>query len=100
MDEDKDWFGRIFENAIGAHLCKRFSEVTYWREGNDEVDFVVVVDRYVIAIEVKSDRRKSTTGLAKFQSKFPGSKAILKDIELGEKFLLSEDPLQFLLSVI
>ena len=100
IDEDKDWFGRIFENAIGAHLCKRFSEVTYWREGNDEVDFVVVVDRYVIAIEVKSGRRKSTAGLAKFQSKFPGSKAILMDLELGEKFLLTEDPQQFLLSVI
>jgi len=100
VDEDNDWFGRMFENAIGAHLCKGFSEVSYWREGNDEVDFVVAIDRQVIAIEVKSGRKKSISGLLKFKSKFSGSKTVLMDLELGEKFLLGPDPKKFLMNLI
>ncbi|MEI6398300.1 MAG: DUF4143 domain-containing protein, partial [Pseudomonadota bacterium] len=100
MDDDKDWYGRVFENAIGAHLCKGFSEVSYWRDGNDEVDFVVVIDRQIIAIEVKSGRRKSSSGLSKFRGEFSSAKTILMDLELGEKFLLAENPKAFLLGVI
>ena len=100
VDENKDWLGRIFENTIGAHLCKEFSEVSYWREGNDEVDFVVEIDRQVIGIEVKSGRKKSISGLLKFRSKFLDAKTILMDFELGEKFLLASDPKNFLLNLI
>jgi predicted AAA+ superfamily ATPase len=100
MDDDKDWYGRIFENAIGAHLCAGFTEVSYWRDGNDEVDFVVVIDQQIIAIEVKSGRRKSSSGLSKFRGEFSSAKTILMDIELGEKFLLSEDPKAFLLKLV
>jgi uncharacterized protein len=100
VDENKDWLGRIFENTIGAHLCKEFSEVSYWREGNDEVDFVVEIDRQVIGIEVKSGRKKSISGLLKFRRKFLDAKTILMDFELGEKFLLASDPKNFLLNLI
>ncbi len=92
MDDDREWFGRVFENAIGAHLCRSLPEVTYWRDGNAEVDFVVVLDKQLIAIEVKSGRRKKTAGLSEFKSKFPGSATILLDAELGEKLLLAADP--------
>ena len=100
LDEDKNWFGRVFENAVGGHLCQGFSDITYWRDGNDEVDFVVTIDQHVIGIEVKSGRKKSTTGLAKFKTQFPQAKTILMDRELGEKFLVTQDPKKFILSLI
>lgn len=99
MDDDNEWFGRIFENAIGAHLCRDFSDVSYWRDGNAEVDFVVKIDQALIGIEVKSGRRKSSAGLTKFKSVFPAAKTILMDLELGEKFLLSQQPRKFLLNL-
>ena len=100
LDNDYEWFGRIFENAIGAHLCKSFTEVSYWRDGNAEVDFVVVIDNIVIAIEVKSGRRKASSGLSEFKARFPGSRTILIDLELGQKFLLASDTRKFLLNLL
>jgi predicted AAA+ superfamily ATPase len=100
MDEDGEWFGRVFENAIGAHLCKSLSEVSYWRDGNAEVDFVVVIDKQIIAIEVKSGRRKGSSGLSEFKARFPKSRTILMDLELGEKFLLATDTRKFLLNLV
>ena len=39
---DTIWWGRLVENAVGAHLCNMLSPVThtvtYWRDGRDEVD--------------------------------------------------------------
>lgn len=54
----KAW-GRIFESGIGAYLVSqafvhRF-EVFYWRERDDEVDFVLRKKGSVVAIEVKSN---------------------------------------------
>ena len=100
MDEDGEWFGRVFENAIGAHLCKGLADVSYWRDGNAEVDFVVVIDKQIIAIEVKSGRRKGSLGLSEFKARFPNSRTILMDLELGEKFLLATDPRKLLLNLV
>ena len=53
-----DLWGRWVESAVGAHLinCSRDGDLTvhYWREGNDEVDFILQYRGKVIAIEVKS----------------------------------------------
>jgi len=42
---DGAWWGRLVENAVGAHLLNGLPAanfgVTYWREGDREVDFVV-----------------------------------------------------------
>ena len=48
-DMDRKSWGRIFESGIGAYLVSqafvhRF-EVFYWRERNDEVDFVPAQER-------------------------------------------------------
>ena len=69
----KAW-GRIFESAIGAYLVNqafvhRF-EVFYWRERDDEVDFVLRKKGAVVAIEVKSNAEKRTKGLDKFRKLF------------------------------
>lgn len=69
----KEW-GRIFESSIGAYLVSqsfvhRF-EVLYWRERNDEVDFVLRKKNSIVAIEVKSNMEKKTDGLDKFRQMF------------------------------
>jgi predicted AAA+ superfamily ATPase len=57
---DREFWGRLVESAVGAHLANAAAagecELFYWRESNQEVDFVVRVGRTLIAIEVKSGR--------------------------------------------
>ncbi len=72
---DPAWWGRLVENAVGAHLLNSLPpleySVTYWRERNAEVDFVVSRGRRVWGLEVKSGRGGKSTGLALFRSRFP-----------------------------
>jgi hypothetical protein len=74
-------WGRVVENAVGAHLLNQLPEpawqVTYWREGNKEVDFVVTQGREVWALEVKSGRPGRLSGLAAFRARYPRSHALL-----------------------
>ena len=51
--------------------------VYYWRDGGDEVDFVLVKDTKVVAIEVKSNHEKDTSGLHTFQEKFHPHRSVL-----------------------
>jgi uncharacterized protein len=75
-------WGRIVESAIGAHLANAAAtgicEVFYWRDRNREVDFVVRAGKRIIAIEVKSGRkRESLPGIEAFISTFPRSRPLL-----------------------
>ncbi len=67
-------WGRWVESAVGAHILNMAEEfdykVYYWRERNDEVDFIVENNHRCIAVEVKSGRRTTNEGLAKFSKKF------------------------------
>ena len=67
-------WGRWAESAVGAHLLNQADEydykLYYWRENNDEVDFVVESGEQQIAIEVKSGRRSTNNGLKVFSDKF------------------------------
>ncbi len=69
----KEW-GHIFESGVGAYLVNQAFEhrleVFYWRERNDEVDFILRKKGVVVAIEVKSNAEKKTEGLEKFRQKF------------------------------
>ncbi len=78
---DRKLWGRIFESGIGAYLTSqafthRF-EVYYWRERNDEVDFILRKNNSLIAIEVKSNAEKNTSGLDKFRQNFNPDKAFI-----------------------
>lgn len=57
---DREFWGRLVESAVGAHLANASmrgeNTLHYWREQNQEVDFVVKSGRRLIAIEVKSGR--------------------------------------------
>ena len=67
-------WGRWVESAVGAHLLNQADEYDYklyfWREKDDEVDFVIEFDKQFIAIEVKSGRRTTNNGLALFGEQF------------------------------
>lgn len=71
---DGELWGRLVESAVGAHLCNAAPagmQVGYWRERNQEVDFVLRHGPRVLAIEVKSGRSKgSMSGLAGFSRSF------------------------------
>ena len=72
---DGELRGHLVESAVGAYLLARSAEegfeVRWWREGNDEVDFVLSGSGRLSAIEVKSGRTKSQGGMRSFLSKYP-----------------------------
>lgn len=79
---DREFRGRLVESAVGAHLVNAAAsgecEVSYWREGNLEVDFVVRAGRNLLAIEVKSGRAAlAHSGLAAFASAHPSARMLL-----------------------
>ena len=67
-------WGRWVESSVGAYLLNQADEydykLYYWREREDEVDFIIEYDKRCIAIEVKSGRRTSNEGLSVFRDKF------------------------------
>lgn len=91
---DRKLWGRIFESGIGAYLVSqafvhRF-EIFYWRERNDEVDFILRKKGSVVAIEVKSNAEKRTDGLDKFRQLFkPQASFIVGDGGIGAEDFLS-----------
>lgn len=93
---DRKAWGRIFESGIGAYLVNqafvhRF-EVFYWRERNDEVDFILRKKGTVVAIEVKSNAEKRTEGLDKFRKLFhPKDSFIVGDGGICAEDFLSMD---------
>ena len=66
-------YGRIFEAAVGAELLKLDGELYYWREKDDEVDYVLSYRDKLYAIEVKYGKDKSKKGLNAFIKKFPNA---------------------------
>lgn len=79
---DRDVWGRLVESAVGAHLANAAAngacELSYWREGDREVDFIVRAGRSVWAVEVKSGRsRERHPGITMFTSAFKASRALL-----------------------
>ena len=73
--------GRLVETAVGAHLvatAERNMEVTWWREGDREVDYVLAGRSGVLAIGVASGRRKAgVPGLAAFDQRFGPARRLL-----------------------
>ena len=90
-----DELGRVFELVVGSQLVRIDEPLYYWREGSDEVDFVLKKGRKLYAIEVKSGRKKSQKGLLKFKEKFPEAKLVMITFENYKSFEL--DPMKFLI---
>ena len=93
---DRKSWGRIFESGVGAYLVSqafvhRF-DVFYWRERNDEVDFILRKKNSLVAIEVKGNAEKRTEGLDKFRELFtPTSSFIVGDGGIKAEEFMSMD---------
>lgn len=89
----EDTRGRAVETAVGAHLLNTADpsvSITWWRERNLEVDFVVSDGRKTLAVEVASGRRKgSVPGLAAFIRQYPEARPLL----IGGQGMRLEDAL-------
>jgi len=95
----KDWrsdassWGRLVEMAVGAHLVNQGLlhgvDVYYWREGNQEVDFVIHKGSRLTAIEVKSgSKRTLLSGLSEFSRRYSSRTLVVGGSELGlQEFL-------------
>lgn len=96
--EDREWWGRLVESAVGAHLANAASigdvELSWWREGDREVDFVLSGPSGLAAIEVKTGRTGAVQpGITAFRKAFAGLRPV-RPILVGadgidlERFLL------------
>ena len=90
--QDGNYWGRLVESCVGAHLLNTSFgtniELTYWRERNQEVDFILRQGKTTVAIEVKSGRRaESLPGMEAFAAHFKPKRKLLvggQGIELTE----------------
>jgi uncharacterized protein len=97
--QDTDFWGRLVESAIGAALMNGLRgeniELFYWSSRNREVDFVLSRRKSLVALEVKSGRRKVTLpGIEAFSTEFRVTKKLLVGAQgiPVEDFLLTPPP--------
>jgi uncharacterized protein len=74
-------WGRLVESSVGAHLLnysvsERYN-LYYWREGNNEVDFILKKGGKVIGLEVKSGAKADNLGMEIFNAKYHPDKVLL-----------------------
>ena len=78
---DRSYWGRLVESCVGAHLlntCDEDTKLYYWREGNQEVDFILAKGKKLTAIEVKSAPNPVLSkGLDVFSQKYSHARNIL-----------------------
>lgn len=78
---DPQIWGRWIESAVGAYLLGGAEDggysVYYWRERSDEVDFIIVRQGEVMALEVKSGRRGMNSGIPKFNNLFHPKRSLV-----------------------
>ncbi|MBC7419284.1 MAG: ATP-binding protein [Bdellovibrio sp.] len=94
IKQSPEKWGRWVESAVGAHLLNKLMgtayKLEYWKEGPYEVDFVLSLGKKVVAIEVKSGKKKeSLPGLAEIRKKHNIHRALVlgpQGIPLSEFF--------------
>ena len=79
--QDRSYWGRLVESAVGAHLYNRSipdCKLYYWRDGHDEVDFILVKGKRIIAVEVKTGTGNvQVRGLNTFSERFKPHRGII-----------------------
>ena len=89
-----DLRSRLFELAVGLDLLRLDGQLFYWRQDQAEVDYVYKKGTKIIAIEVKSGRKKSPHGLVKFRNLFSAAKVCVITPDNYDEF--TENPAGFL----
>jgi hypothetical protein len=74
--EDRIFYGRLVENAVGAALINNEEKVFYWTERDKEVDFIVQRSQDILALEVKTGNDSHAPGLKTFLSRYPEAKPV------------------------
>jgi hypothetical protein len=78
---DSSWWGRLVENAVGGNLINNLSpsdySITYWRQGDKEVDYVISRGTQFYGIEVKSGRVGRVSGMEAFRSRYPEARVLV-----------------------
>lgn len=72
-------WGRTLESGIGSYLLSYKNEdleISYWREKNQEVDFIISYMGKHIGLEIKSSFQKAS-GLSAFKKSFPNNKCFV-----------------------
>ena len=81
VTSDPKLWGRLVESAVGAHLINHSVsqgiKVHYWREKNEEVDFIIEKDGELVALEVKSGKNKKDLGLSSFKKLYQTKRTLL-----------------------
>ena len=76
-----EYWGRLVENAVGAHLLNHLQglsyEIGYWRHRNHEIDYIVRTGRKLWALEVKSGRHGAAAGIPAFREKAPKTVSLI-----------------------
>ncbi|MBM3705408.1 MAG: ATP-binding protein [Actinobacteria bacterium] len=93
---DRQYWGRLTETAVGAHLVNdskgKDISVYYWLNRNKDVDYVLESGDTLVAIEVKSGKKRNTLeGMEEFCRTFKVKRQLLvgqQRIAIGE-FLAS-----------
>lgn len=95
---DGNWWGRLVENAVGAHLLNNLPRTEYnlgyWRDGDREIDYVVGHGANLWGLEVKSGRAGRTSGVAAFRRRYPEAQVLLiggQGVPLEEFFISSPE---------
>src|SRR3989344_6173008 len=84
--KDTDYWGRLTESAVGAHLLNSIRgtqiQLFYWREGDEEVDFVLRQGDALIALEIKSSGKSvKRSAIDSFTEQFHPKRVL----HIGEK---------------
>ena len=100
LADRREW-GRVFESAVGAYIVSQAFEhrydVYYWRDGNDEVDYIIRKRDRIAAIEVKSNSERYNKGLGRFTEMFhPVSSLVVGEGGMKPEEFLSHCPMELL----
>lgn len=78
---DPVFWDRCVISAVGAHLMtesvRKGFELSYWKDGRYEVDFVLRLRGKLLALQVQSGYAKNTRGLDKFCERFSPSRSLV-----------------------
>ncbi len=84
--QNREFWGRLLESAIGSALANGVKghggELFYWSNRNMEIDYALAKGKTLVAIEVKSGRRKTT---------LPGMEAFSREFHVRRKLLVGAD---------
>ena len=103
--ENRSDMGKLMENLVFTELCKYtnplLDTIHFWRSSSQaEVDFVLVREGWLMAVEVKASRMKKpkvSRSLRSFIDAYKPQRVLVVNNALREKFMINDTPINFIL---